>query len=76
MTVFVATEPRPIVTNEIGIDLGLTVFAADNNDTVYKNPKYLKRAEARLACEQRKLSRREKGSTSWKKQKMRLAASL
>lgn len=70
----VETEPLPVTTNEIGIDLGLTVFAADSNGTVYENPKFLKQSEERLIREQRRLSRKKQGSSAWKKQKARLAA--
>lgn len=70
----VEAEPLHVTTNEIGIHLGLTAFATDSNGAVYENPKFLKQSEKRLVREQRRLSRKKQGSSSWKKQKVRLAA--
>lgn len=70
----VDVEPLPSCTSEIGIDVGLTEFAVDSNGIVYDNPRFLKRSEKRLIREQRKLSRKTKDSSSWKKQKSKLAS--
>jgi len=55
------TEQQPI-NKIVGIDLGLTdiVYDSDNNKT--KNPRHLSRISEKLAKEQRKLSRKKKGS--------------
>ena len=64
----------PSCINEVGVDVGLSEFAVDSNGTIYDNPKFLKKSEKRLIWEQRKLSKMTKGSSSWKKQKLKLAS--
>ena len=46
----------------IGIDVGIKDFAILSNGQVFKNPKYLEKAEQRLKVLQRKYSRKQKGS--------------
>jgi len=73
----VETEPRPKPTKDelkaVGIDLGLNTFAVDTEGKAIGHPKNLRRAEQRLAKDQQDLSRKEKGSENWKKQKTRVA---
>ena len=71
----VEVEPikRIVPHKSIGIDMGLTSFATLSDDTVIKNPKYLKQSEIKLAKEQRRLSRKVKGSNNRKKQKFIVA---
>ncbi len=46
----------------VGIDVGIKSFAVCSDGTTFANPKYLEKAEARLAVLQRRLSRKQKGS--------------
>lgn len=45
----------------------------DSNGKEYPNNKYLQKAEAKLKREQRKLSRKKKGSANWEKQRIKVA---
>ncbi|GAB6524441.1 hypothetical protein bcgnr5386_53790 [Bacillus cereus] len=53
--------------------LGLKDFAILSNGTKYGNPKWLRKAEKRLAFLQRSLSRKKKGSASQNKAKLQVA---
>ena len=66
-------KPLPLLSTEVGIDVGLHVFAADSNGNTYENPHCLIHNEKRLAREQRKLSRMHRGSSNYKKQKLKVA---
>ena len=66
-------EPRENNGGEIGIDVGIKEFYSDSNGTVVSNPKYLEKSMRKLIREQRKLSRKEKGSKNRNKQRMKLA---
>lgn len=68
-------EPQPIPKNGgcIGIDVGMKEFYADSNGTVVANPKYLEKSMRKLIREQRKLSRKRKGSNNRNKQRMKVA---
>ena len=55
---------------EIGIDVGIKEFYSDSNGMVVSNPKYLEKSMRKLKREQRKLSRKEKGSKNRNKQRM------
>lgn len=66
-------EPKPVLDTVIGLDVGLKSFAVDSNGCEYQNPKYLRKAEAKLKREQRKLSRKQKGSANWGKQRIKVA---
>ena len=57
----------------IGIDVGLQDFAVFSNGTKVANPKFLKTSQAKLKHEQRKHSRKIKGSKSRERQRIRLA---
>ena len=46
----------------IGIDLNLSNFLADSNDNIIDSPKFLKKSEAKLKKEQKKLSRKYEAS--------------
>lgn len=67
-------KPLPTLSTEVGIDVGLHVFATDSNSNTYENPHCLIHSEKRLAREQRKLSRMRKGSSNYKKQRLKVAA--
>ncbi|MEK5251498.1 IS200/IS605 family element RNA-guided endonuclease TnpB [Bacillus sp. FSL R9-9530] len=59
--------------SSVGIDVGLKDFAILSNGTTYKNPKFFRTLEKKLAEAQRILSRRTKGSSNWNKQRMKVA---
>ena len=66
-------EPLPPVEAEVGIDLGLVSFAVCSNGKVINNPRYLRKAEARLRRAQQSLSRKEKGSKNRGKDRVKVA---
>lgn len=66
-------EKRPVPAKDIGIDVGLKSFATLSDGREIENPKYLRKSETKLACVQRSLSRKKKGSTNRKKARVRVA---
>ena len=66
--------PSPIPNgNAIGIDVGLTSFAATSNGLVIKRPKFFVDLQSKLKSLQRKVSRKVKGSNNWKKAQYKVA---
>ncbi|SFH56088.1 IS200/IS605 family element RNA-guided endonuclease TnpB [Pisciglobus halotolerans] len=61
VSLLVETEADPIkkTGSSVGIDVGLKDFAVLSDGTIYKNPKFFRSLEKKLAREQRKLSRRK-----------------
>ena len=59
--------------SEIGIDAGINCFAAFSDGTKVEGVHSFRKHEERLAREQRKLSRKKRGSENWKKQKRRIS---
>ncbi|MEW6329109.1 MAG: RNA-guided endonuclease TnpB family protein [Candidatus Micrarchaeota archaeon] len=57
----------------VGIDLGLTNFAALSNAKVIGNPRHFRKHEEHLASLQKRLSRCKKGSRNRKKAKLKVA---
>ena len=55
-------EPLPGVESEVGIDLGITHFAALSDGTFIESPRYYRTAEMRLERLQQALSRKKCGS--------------
>ncbi|MFI9584703.1 RNA-guided endonuclease InsQ/TnpB family protein [Streptomyces sp. NPDC052236] len=62
----------PLDTDQ-GIDLGLTHFAVMADGSRVKSPRFLRRAEKKLCREQRRLSRKAKGSKNRDKQRVKVA---
>ena len=60
-------------TSEIGVDAGIACFAAFSDGTKIEGVNSFRRHEDALAIEQRKLSRKKKGSGNWKKQKRKIS---
>ena len=56
-----------------GIDVGIKEFYSDSSGNVVPNPKYLEKTLRKLAKEQRKLSRKQKGSNNRNKQRIKVA---
>ncbi|KEK21918.1 IS200/IS605 family element RNA-guided endonuclease TnpB [Bacillus gaemokensis] len=63
----------PKLDTRVGIDVGLKNFAILSNGTKYENPKWLRKAEKRLAFLQRSLSRKKKGSRNRNKIRLQVA---
>lgn len=61
-------EPRVIIQESIGIDVGLEHFATFSNGQQIENPRFFKKGEKVLAKAQRKLSKLEKGTKERRKQ--------
>jgi len=59
--------------NKIGIDLGLDNFVYDSDGNKTNHPRCLNKSLNKLAKEQRKLSRKKKGSKNKTKQRIKLA---
>lgn len=57
----------------LGIDLGIKDFAIFSNRKKISNPKTLQKYDGRLKKEQRRLSRKKKGSNNWNKQRIEVA---
>ena len=60
-------EPLPAVASEVGIDLGVTYFAALSDETFIESPRYLRKGQADVQRTQRKLARCKRGSHRRKK---------
>jgi putative transposase len=63
----------PKTNSSTGVDLGLKDFAILSDGTKYKNNRYFKSLEQKLAKAQRVLSRRVFGSSNWQKQRKKVA---
>ncbi len=55
-------EPLPPVEGEVGIDLGITHFAALSDGTFIESPRYYRKAQKTLARRQQAVSRKKRGS--------------
>jgi putative transposase len=64
---------EPIKEKCLGIDLGISHYCIDSEGNKTDNPKHLKKRIKKLKREQRKLSRKVKGSNNRKKQRKKLA---
>lgn len=60
-------------TNVVGIDVGLEHFAYDSDGNHYDHPRFLDKSLDKLRWEQRKLSRKQKGSINKMKQRINVA---
>ena len=65
----VDVQPKPPVSGEVGIDLGVKDFLTLSTGEKINYPDRLRQLEEKVRCEQRKLSRRVKGSSNYRKQK-------
>jgi len=68
-----ATEPLPKTGKEIGIDVGIENFATLSDGTQIKNSKFFQSTEKKLRVAQRRVSRRKKFSSGWKKAQKQVA---
>lgn len=63
----------PLCGRVLGIDLGLEHFLTTNLGDKVDNPRFFRKYAKKLACEQRKLSRKQKGSNNYLKQRVKVA---
>jgi putative transposase len=57
----------------IGIDVGIKEFATLSDGTIINNPHYFRDSQSKLKKAQRRLSRKKKGSSRYKKTKLKVA---
>lgn len=65
----VDVQPKPQVSGEVGIDLGVKDFLTLSTGEKINYPDRLRQLEERVRWEQRKLSHRVRGSSNYRKQK-------
>ncbi len=73
LTCEVPTRPLPATHREVGIDVGITTFAATSDGELIENPRPMQTARIRVERAQRKVSRRTKGSKRRSKARALLA---
>lgn len=68
-------KPKSAVKNDttIGIDLGIKTLAVCSDGRIFDNPKNLRKSLNRLALLQKRLSRRQKGSSNRNKARIKVA---
>jgi putative transposase len=74
-SILIETEVTPKVkTNkEVGIDLGIKIFATQSDGIEISNPKFLRKNQAKLRRLQQHLSRKQKGSRRYEKCRLKIA---
>jgi putative transposase len=66
-------EPAPSVASAVGVDVGLKSFLVTSDGDSIPAPRYLRKAQKRLARLQRRLSRRQPGSAGREKARKHVA---
>jgi putative transposase len=66
-------EPLPHNDKSIGIDVGLKEYVVCSDGMRIANPRWFRQYEQRLTFWQRRLSRRTKGGSNWRKAKQKIA---
>ena len=66
-------EPGLHPGSAVGIDLGLNSLIATSDGNIVESPRHFRRTEARLRRQQRRVSRRGKGSKRWRKAVQQIA---
>lgn len=69
----VVIEPARRGTGAVGIDMGIAKNMTLSNGVAYEGVKSFAACRDKVAKEQRKLSRKVRGSSNWKKQKLKVA---
>lgn len=69
----VDVQPKPLVSGEVGIDVGVKDFLTLSTGEKIDYPDRLRQLEEKARREQRKLPRRVKGSSNYRKQKKAVA---
>ncbi|TKI79689.1 RNA-guided endonuclease InsQ/TnpB family protein, partial [Bacillus mycoides] len=74
VSLLVETEVQelPKTQSYIWMDVGLQDFAILSDGTIYKNSKFFRSLEEKLAKAQRVLSKKMKGSSRWNKQRVKV----
>jgi putative transposase len=67
------SEPTELTGRMVGLDMGLSSFYTDSNGQKVDCPKFLRKAEKQLKREQRRLSRKKKGSKNRVKARVKVA---
>jgi putative transposase len=66
-------QPLPETAADVGIDLGIKTLAKCSNEKVLENPRPLRNATKRLRLNQRRLTRKVKGSNNRNKARLKVA---
>ena len=66
-------EQLPKTNKQVGIDLGLKDFVITSDNKKFKNNRYTKKYARKLKTAQQHLSRKQKGSNGFEKQKIKVA---
>ena len=66
-----ASKPKKL-DRSVGIDVGLKDFAIFSNGTVIENPRYYRQLEEKFRKEQRRLTRKNRFSSNWVKQRTKV----
>jgi len=66
-------EPKSKTGKKCGIDLGIKDFVITSHNYKFKNHRYTKKYARQLAIAQKNLSRKQKGSSSFEKQRRKVA---
>ena len=66
-------QELPKIDKKVGVDLGIKTFAVCSNGYKEENPKYLRKAEKRLAKLQKDLARKEYNSKNYHKNRIMIA---
>ena len=66
-------KPKPDIKKSIGIDLGLKNFATISTGEKISHPKHIYQSQKKLELEQRRLSKKQKGSKNRDKQRIKVA---
>lgn len=66
-------EELPKTNKQVGIDLGLKDFVITSDNKKFKNNRYIKKYAKQLKKAQQHLSRKQKGSNGFEKQKLKVA---
>ena len=64
--------PLPMTGKNVGIDMGINNLIADSNGNLIENPNFLQKALPRIRMMQKNLSRKNKGSKNYEKERKRL----
>ena len=75
VSILVETEHIPMESTGciVGIDLGIKDLLITSDGKKYDNQKLIKKYEDKLAKEQRKLAHKQKGSSNWNKQRIKVS---
>ena len=66
-------EPIARTNQSVGLDMGIKSLVTTSEGKTYDNNRYTKKYEGKLATAQKHLSRKQKDSNSWERQRMKVA---